>query len=278
MDGSRSSPPGPNTVGGSTETAALQHEIERLKNELERVELALEAARLEANATQESKERFLSQVAHELRTPLSAIVLWSSLIEDEKISEPKHLHQAIAAIRTSADEQRILIDNLLEMSRILAGKVDLEQKPVDLATVVRSTIENALPTAAQKSVTIEKKNVDQPIAVRGDSLRLERALTNLLSNAVYLVPPAGQITVELSINGDSAEISVLDNGPGFAPEALPQMLRGAPVHQRSQRPASYGLGLPIARKIAELHGGALRAESKGEGRGARFTLCLPLMR
>lgn len=245
---------------------------------MERLELALEAARMETNATQESKERFLSQVAHELRTPLSAIVLWSSLIEDEKVSEPTQIRHALNAIRSSAEEQRVLIDNLLEMSRILAGKIDLEQKRVDLRTVVHSAVEHARTAAAQKGLAFDEINPERPDAViRGDAVRLERALTNLLTNAIQATASGGSVRIELQI-GSSATISVKDTGRGFSAESLPQMLRGAPGNRRGQMPASYGLGLPIARKIAELHGGELTAESDGEGRGARFTIRLPLPR
>jgi signal transduction histidine kinase len=265
-------------VSHSTDVSVLQAEVRRLKAELERVELALEAAQMEASATQESKERFLSQVAHELRTPLSAIVLWSSLIEDEKVSDPKHLDHAIDAIRTSAEEQRVLIDNLLEMSRILAGKIDLEQKRVDLGAVVHAAVENARSAANPKSLTVEEIVSGPGAAVRGDAPRLERALGNLLTNAIQVAPNGSQIKAELRTASDWAEISVTDNGPGFAAELLPLMLRGAPTRRRSSVAASYGLGLPTARKIAELHGGVLVAESAGEGRGARFTLRLPLLR
>jgi signal transduction histidine kinase len=265
-------------ISNSTDVSVLQAEVQRLKAELERVELALEAAQMEASATQESKERFLSQVAHELRTPLSAIVLWSSLIEDEKVSDPKHLDHAINAIRTSAEEQRVLIDNLLEMARILAGKIDLEQKRVDLGTVVHSAIGNARSAAKAKSLTLEEIVSTPTAGVRGDASRLERALANLLTNAIQVAPNGSQIKAELRTDSDWAEISVTDNGPGFAAEMLPLMLRGAPIRRRSNVAASYGLGLPTARKIVELHGGTLIAESAGEGCGARFTLRLPLLR
>jgi len=262
----------------STDPIALRAEIDRLRNELDRAELALEAARMETNATQESKERFLSQVAHELRTPLSAIVLWSSLIEDEKISDPKQLKHAIDAIRSSAEEQRVLIDHLLEMSRILAGKIDLEQKRVDLRTVVHSAAEGARTAASHKGLTITEINPERSDALaRGDALRLERALANLLTNAIQATTAGGTVKIELRLDS-SAVISVQDNGRGFAAEFLPQMLRGAPAPRRGQMPASYGLGLPIARKIAELHGGELLAESEGDGRGSRFTIRLPLLR
>lgn len=265
-------------VSHSSDPAVLRADIDRLRSELERVELALEAARMEANATQESKERFLSQVAHELRTPLSAIVLWSSLIEDEKVSEPEQLRHAINAIRISAEEQQVLIDNLLEMSRILAGKVDLEQKRVDLRSVVHAAVERARAAATQKGLGLEETNpAGSEVVIRGDAVRLERALTNLLTNAVQVTPGGGKVKVELQV-GASAAISVEDTGRGFSAESLPQMLRGAPVYRRGQMAASYGLGLPIARKIAELHGGELVAESEGEGRGARFTIRLPLLR
>lgn len=262
----------------SADPAVLRAEIERLKSELERAELALEAARMETNATQESKERFLSQVAHELRTPLSAIVLWSSLIEEEKVSEPKQVRHALDAIRSSAEEQRLLIDNLLEMSRILAGKIDLEQKRVDLRNVVHSAANDARTAARSKGLTLTEINPERPDAVvHGDAGRLERALANLLNNAIQATATGGTVKVELQI-GSAAEISVQDSGRGFAAEFLPQMLRGAPAPRRGQMPASYGLGLPIARKIAELHGGELLAESAGEDRGSRFTIRLPLLR
>lgn len=241
-------------------------------------EEALRSAKRAAEAANEAKDQFLANVSHELRTPLSAMVLWTSLIEDEKVTDPQQLAEGLAAIRRSAEEQRNLIEDLVDTARIVAGKLRLEFKDADLAAVVRAAVEANRPAATGKNLTLTE-TLDPVIgAVRADPARLQQVVSNLVDNAVKFTPPGGRIAIALQRVGPEVHISVADTGIGIAPEFLPTVFdRFTQAEMPGAAPrGGLGLGLAIVRQIVEMHNGSISVESPGLGQGATFTVRLLL--
>ncbi len=252
---------------------------DRKAAEAEREQLLIreQAAREEAERANRIKDEFLAVLSHELRTPLNPILGWTKLLQTGRL-DPARTQQAIATIDRNAQLQTQLIDDLLDVARILRGKLSLNAVPVDLATVIESAIDTVRLAAEAKSIRIETA-IESIATVLGDPGRLQQVVWNLLTNAVKFTPNHGQVNVQLVSNGNEAQIQVSDTGRGIEPEFLPQ------VFERFQQADSsttrqfggLGLGLAIARQLIELHGGTIRAESSGEAQGATFTVRLPLM-
>jgi signal transduction histidine kinase len=247
-------------------------------SEIERLSRALSDARLELRAAREEQERFLSSISHELRTPLSAILLWTSLIEEEKLTEPDQLREAVEAIRHSAEEQQALVQNLVDTARILSGVLKLDPHPTLLSIVVRTAHENAATSAKEKQITLEPPLAPEEVRIPVDRERLQYALQLLLSNAVKFTPEGGRIAIAGKRTGQDIFITVTDTGAGIAPDALPRIFDGPQMHRRlaARTESGLGFGLLVARKLIELHHGALTAESAGPNRGATFTVRLPI--
>ncbi len=241
-------------------------------------EEALKQAKRAAEAANEAKDQFLANVSHELRTPLSAIVLWTSLIEDQKIVDPAQLAEAVKAIKRSAEEQRELIEDLVDTSRIVAGKLRLDVKEIEMPMIVRSAIETAQSLATEKGVTLEENFDPQVNVVRADGARIKQVVTNLVNNAIKFTSAGGKVTTSLCRSGDEVQIAITDTGIGMSKEFLPHIFdRFSQVEDASTRTQSgLGLGLAISKQIVEMHGGAIIAESQGIGRGSTFTVRLPL--
>lgn len=240
---------------------------------------ALLAAKNMAEAANAAKDHFLATVSHELRTPLAAMMLWTKLLEDnDAAADPTRLREGLDAIRSCAEEQHELIEDLLDTSRIVAGKLRLELKVTDLLATVRAAVDSIRPGASSKNVFIEENLASDTGFVRADAHRLQQVVWNLLTNAVKFTPPGGRIRVGLRRQQDDVEITVADTGEGIAAEFLPQMFeRFMQADESGKRTASgLGLGLSIAKQLVELHGGTIRAQSGGVGKGAEFKVWLPL--
>ncbi len=256
---------------------AAEDEVRRLRLKLEETTAALAQARRSADSANEAKERFLSTISHELRTPLSAIVLWTSLIEDQKILDPDQLREALDSIKRSAEEQRTLIEDLVDTARIVSGKIRLDRRDIELAAVVHNGVDVSRHLAREKGIVIEETLASNAGLFHGDARRLQQLVHHLVQNAVKFTPAGGQVSVDLRRADGELVITVADTGIGIAPEFLEQIFeRFTQVeHVRIRTESGLGVGLAIARKIAELHGGSILAESDGRDRGARFIVRLP---
>jgi signal transduction histidine kinase/CheY-like chemotaxis protein len=232
-----------------------------------------------AEAANRVKDEFLAIVSHELRTPLNPILGWSQLIRDGKLSGV-NLNKALEAIERNAKLQSELIDDLLDVSRILRGKLSLNWDVVDLSLVVNSAIETVRLAAEAKSIAIVL-NIDEAIAhVRGDATRLQQVAWNLLSNAVKFTAEGGEIEISLSAIDSHLQLTVKDTGKGISVEFLPYVFDSFRQGDASttRRFGGLGLGLAISRHLIESHGGKIWANSPGEGRGATFVVELPMLR
>ena len=233
-------------------------------------------ARAEAEEANRSKDDFLSMVSHELRTPLSALLGWASMLRAQTLQGPRAA-RAIEAIHSNATRQAHLIDELLDVSRMVAGRLALELQEIDLAEVVRAAIEMILPLVEEKGLNIHLDPFPKDVRVVADPRRLEQVFVNLLGNAVKFTPANGLITVALTASPQSADVRVADTGrgidPDFAPHVFERFRQAGSGFGR--RVSGLGLGLFIAQRLVVAHGGQIRAESEGEGRGAAFTVSLP---
>ncbi|HEY3785673.1 MAG TPA: response regulator [Steroidobacteraceae bacterium] len=222
------------------------------------------------------KDEFLATMSHELRTPLNAIFGWVTLLRTRRLDPPTQ-ERALETIERNARTQKRLIEDLLDVSRIVTGKVTLELATFDPRRAIRGALDTMQPAAQAKDIRIVPVLGDSVGTVRGDFARLQQIVCNLLSNAIKFTPPGGQIDVALRRHEDSAQITVSDSGQGIKPEFL------ALVFERfrqedgsiSRRHGGLGLGLAIVRHLVELHGGSVQAHSDGEGKGSRFTVRIP---
>jgi signal transduction histidine kinase/PAS domain-containing protein/ActR/RegA family two-component response regulator len=271
---------------GHPEPGVFDERAERIVGSIAaQAAIAMDNARLYQTAQREReraeretrmKDEFLATLSHELRTPLNAILGWAAILRDSK--DPKDILEALAVIERNARAQTRIIEDLLDMSRIISGKVRLDVQRVDLLQVIRAAIDSVDPTAAAKEIRIT--SVLDPLAgpVSGDPARLQQILWNLLTNAVKFTSRGGRIHVVLERVNSHLEVSVSDNGRGIAPEFLPHVFdrfRQADASSTREH-GGLGLGLAIVKHLAELHGGAVRAKSAGLGHGATFCLILPL--
>src|SRR5882672_72769 len=235
------------------------------------------SARASAEESNRLKDEFLATVSHELRTPLTAILGWSRMLEGGL--ETEMAARAIETIKRNAKAQAQIIDDILDVSRIITGNLYLELQPIEPESVLEAAINVVRPTAEAKGVRVQL-NVDQgPLAVSGDANRLQQVFWNLLSNAVKFTPAGGRVTVRLRKVNSEVEIVFTDTGQGISAEFLPfvfDRFRQADSTSTRQH-GGLGLGLAIARHLVEIHGGAIEARSGGEGQGATFTVRLPLV-
>ncbi|MBS2026608.1 MAG: CHASE3 domain-containing protein [Deltaproteobacteria bacterium] len=240
--------------------------------------LAADNSRLLAEAHQANrvKDDFLSVVSHELRTPLTAILGWAHMLGRVALS-PARQQQAAAIIQRNAAAQKKLIDDLLDVSRILAGKIRVQLEPLEVSEIVDAAIQSVQPLASKREVTIEKVIAPGAHRAKADAERIQQVVWNLLTNALKFTPEQGKVTVTLSNSGPNLELTVADNGQGISPEFLPHVFerfRQAETGTERGRDG-LGLGLAIAKHLVALHGGTIAASSEGEGRGATFTVSLP---
>ena len=253
---------------------------QRQRAEEERAQLLVQEqkARAEAERLNRLKDEFLSTVSHELRTPLNAILGWSQILRTSKVDEVK-MNRALETIERNARSQAQLIDDLLDISRIITGKIRLNVQTVQLLPVIEAAIDTVRPAADAKNIRLQA--VLDPAAgpVLGDSERLQQIVWNLLSNAIKFTPKQGRVQVCLQRINSHTEIVVVDSGQGISAEFLPYVFERFRQADGSitRSFGGLGLGLAIVRQLVELHGGTVHAESPGEGQGATFTVKLPLL-
>jgi signal transduction histidine kinase/ActR/RegA family two-component response regulator len=233
-------------------------------------------ARVEAETANRAKDDFLSIVSHELRTPLNAILGWGTMLRNGSLDSAR-IERATDAIVNNAMRQAHLVDDLLEVSRIVAGRVSLDLQELQLADVVRGAVEAMLPTAAQREVELRIGHLPNTRVV-ADPHRLEQVFGNLFANAVKFTPAGGQVMVDGAVDNGIVRVRVVDTGCGIEPEALPHVFerfrQGNNTTTRSV--GGLGLGLFIVRRLVEALGGEVFAESAGKGAGATFTVALPV--
>ena len=266
---------------------ALLRTSEQAKEERERALGALRAARIEAERANLAKDEFLAVLSHELRSPLHAQLGWLSILK-KSLAGGRSVDRALETIERNVHLQARLVNDLLDVSRIVFDKLVIEHEPVDLAMVVRSTVEDARPAAEAKGIALGCSLAPLANAVVGDEKRLRQMVGNLLANAVKFTPSGGQVTVtlgtrerddaSLAAHRTVAILSVGDTGAGISPDLLPHVFdRFRLADTKSTRShGGLGLGLTIVKTLTQLHGGRIEATSEGVGRGAKFTLRLPL--
>lgn len=266
-------------VGTMVDVTPAQLARERLEESERRYRQAAESekvARQQAEQANRLKDEFLATVSHELRTPLTAMLGWVHMLRTAQLP-PDKVDQALETVERNARAQAKIIDDLLDVSRILAGKLKIEVETVDLLGVVEQAIETATPAAAARNVHIQTA-LDSTVRVMGDPHRLGQVIWNLVSNAVKFTPPGGEVCVMLHRRGDGAEIEVKDDGEGIDPDFLPYVFERFRQADGSttRRQGGLGLGLSIVKHLVELHGGRVAAYSDGRGRGSTFSVSLPL--
>jgi PAS domain S-box-containing protein len=236
------------------------------------------AAREEAEAANRIKDEFLAVLSHELRSPLNPILGWSKLLRTGKLDATK-TDYALETIERNAKLQTQLIEDLLDVSRILQGKLSLNMAPVNLAVKIEAALETVRLAAQAKSIQIQTTLEPTIGHVLGDSTRLQQVMWNLLTNAVKFTPEGGQVRIRLEYSGSQAQITVSDTGIGIPSEFLPHVFEyfRQADSTTTRKFGGLGLGLAIVRRLVELHGGTAQAASPGEGQGATFTISLPLM-
>jgi signal transduction histidine kinase len=246
--------------------------------------LAEQELRREAQRASRAKDEFLAIVSHELRTPLTAILGWTQLMQmiPGAQEDPQRVREAIERIDRSARLQSKLVDELLDLSRVLAQKLDLELEPTSLSELVRAAAETLLPRARDTGVEVTVDVEGEPeedVRVLAHAGRLQQVFTNLVDNAIKFTPRGGHVHVRLERDEGRAAVLVEDDGEGIEPELIPVVFDrfrqgDAPS---TRRHGGLGLGLAIVREIVRAHHGEVAAESEGPGEGARFTVTLPTL-
>jgi len=236
-----------------------------------------EASHRVAQESNRAKDEFLMTLSHELRTPLTSILGWSRMLPTLPPSDPV-FNEAIAAIGRSAEVQARLIDDVLDVSRIVSGKLRLSLENIDLTRLLNSAVDAVRPSASAKGITIVTSFAHDLGSIVADGTRLQQVVWNLLTNAVKFTPKVGQITVSARRTSSHAQVTVTDTGEGIEPAFLPHVFE---QFRQAENPSTrvhggLGLGLSIVRYLAEAHGGTVTAESAGRGKGATFTVTIPI--
>ena len=241
--------------------------------------VAIENAMLyrEAQDANRAKDDFLATLSHELRTPMTAILGWSRVLQEGEVDQETYA-TAVESIVRSAQAQATLIDDVLDMSRIIAGKMQIEAQPVDLAEIVQAAMSTVEPAAAARGVVLEFQRRPGPSLVTGDPNRLQQVIWNLLSNAIKFTSRGGEVVTRVEQSGSFVRVTVRDTGKGIRRDFLPHIFE--PFRQAenvtTRTHGGLGLGLTIVKQLVELHGGNVSAHSEGEGEGASFVVELPV--
>ncbi len=259
------------------DNARLFDAVQRARAEAEQSAAEKERLYQEAQESNRLKDEFLATVSHELRTPLTAILGWAHMLRTGQFNGDSAA-KAFETIERNARAQSQLIDDLLDVSRIITGKLRIDVRPVDPNSFVEAAVEAVRPAAEAKGVRVQKIMDTGVAAVSGDPVRLQQVVWNLLSNAIKFTPKQGRVQIRLERVNSHIEIAVSDTGAGISPEFLPHVFdRFRQADQKTTRQhGGMGLGLAIVRHLVELHGGTVRAESPGEGKGSTFTVLLPV--
>ena len=271
-------------VSGLASQAAIAMDNARLyeaakKARAQAEQAAAENERLYKQAEESSrlKEEFLATISHELRTPLSAILGWARMLRLGQLS-PENSIKALDTIERNARAQAQLVDDLLDVSRIITGKLRMDVRPADPNSFIDAAVEAVRPAADAKGVRVQKVVDTGAVSIPGDPVRLQQVVWNLLSNAIKFTPRGGRVQIRSERVNSHLEIVVSDTGQGISAEFLPHVFdRFRQADQKTSRQhGGMGLGLSIVRHLVELHGGTVRAQSEGEGQGATFTVMLPI--
>ena len=257
----------------STEIA----ERKRIEGEREEILIREQQARLQAERANRVKDEFLATLSHELRTPLSSILGWTRLLGGGKL-DGETSTRAIETIERNARAQAQLINDLLDVSRIVAGKLQFDIRPVDLTKVISAAIDAVSPAAHAKEISLDFSHDNRYTSVLGDADRLQQVVWNLISNAVKFTPSKGLVLIKLKEDDGQAIIEVTDTGQGIDPEFLPfvfERFRQADGSS-TRKHGGLGLGLAIVRHLVEMHGGSVTVSSEGTGKGSTFTISMPL--
>jgi len=237
------------------------------------------ALRVQAEDANRIKDEFLGTLSHELRTPLNAIAGWAHLLQAGTL-DPVEQARAVDTILRNAKQQARLIEDLLDVSRIISGKLSLTLSALDLKRVTETAIETVTPAALEKRLRVTVDFAADSHEISGDALRLQQVISNLLNNSIKFCEPGGQIAIATQTEDGRVLLRVTDDGCGIAAEFLPllfERFRQAGHPRARARGGGLGLGLAIARYLVETHRGTITAESAGEGRGATFSVSLPLL-
>jgi PAS domain S-box-containing protein len=235
------------------------------------------SARADSEKANRLKDEFLATLSHELRTPLNAVIGWARMLKSGRL-DPESANHALQVIERNAWAQKQIIEDILDVSRVITGKLQLKTAPLDLVTVVDGALDAVRPAMEAKEIRVETI-IDAGLRmITGDADRLQQVIWNLLSNAAKFSPPGGKVEIHVSQNGGHVQIRVTDTGPGIAPDFLPHVFERFRQADGSttRTHGGLGLGLAIVRHLVELHGGVITAENRAEGTGAVFTLRLPL--
>ena len=235
-------------------------------------------ARIEAQRTARAKDEFLATLSHELRTPLSSILGWTQILRKQGIPKPEDFHRGMEVIERNTRAQAQLIEDLLDLSRITAGRIRLDMQKLAIGEVVKGAVESAEPTAQAKGVHLKSIVDPHNSIVSGDPARLQQVFWNLLTNAIKFTPEGGEVQVLVQRVNSHVEISVSDTGIGIPASFLPEVFERFSQKDSSttRKHGGLGLGLAISKQLVELHGGSVQAKSPGEGQGATFIVKLPL--
>lgn len=235
-----------------------------------------ESARRVAEEACQLKDEFLATASHELRTPLNAIVGWVHVLQTGALHTDEQRQHAVDAIERNAKIQTRLIEDLLDVSRMIQGRVSLTVAPMNIRSIVDAAVETIRPAAVAKNIAVDVEGADDVLPVIGDEHRLQQVAWNLLANSVKYTPFGGRVRVSVTREGQRAVIRVTDSGEGIDPRFLPHVFE--PFRQDASKTmrSGLGLGLAIVRRLVDLHGGRITAESEGNGHGSQFTVTLPL--
>ncbi len=258
--------------------STIARDMTERKRTAEKLLYREQAARRQAEQANRLKDEFLTTVSHELRTPLNAILGWSQILQTHNL-DASETNKALDTITRSARAQNRLIDDLLDVSRIITGKLRLDIRAVDLPGVISAAVDAARPAAEAKNLRLQTLIDPQAELILGDPDRLQQVVWNLLSNAVKFTPKEGRVQIRLERINSHVEIVISDTGKGIEPEFLPNVFDRFRQSDGSmtRRHGGLGLGLAIVRQLVELHGGTVSVSSAGEGQGATFTVTLPLL-
>ena len=251
---------------------------ERKQFEIERLRLLTQeqSARQQAETANKAKDEFISNLSHELRNPLNSILGWSQLLRSRRALDQATIVRGLELIERGAKAQAQLIEDILDISRITSGKLNLNRSTHDLHLIVQAALDIVQLSASAKNIQIVSSL--SSVTIMGDRDRLQQVLWNLLSNAIKFTPSGGRVEIKLDSDGHSAQIQVSDTGQGIEADLLPYIFDRFRQGDSSttKAVAGLGLGLSIVRQLVELHGGTVQAQSPGVGQGATLTVCLPL--
>jgi signal transduction histidine kinase len=234
----------------------------------------LRRAVIQLQEADRAKDDFLATVSHELRTPLTSILGWAMILGEPDLDRPT-LTLAAESIRQSATSQQIIVDDLLDVSRIVFRKFRIDMRPLDLLPLARATADLIRPSAVARGIELRVELPSAPCVIEGDEQRIKQVIWNFLANAVKFTPGGGSITLRLRLAGPDAEISVSDTGAGIEAAAIPTLFDRFQQGEGGRRRGGLGLGLAIARHVVEAHHGSISAQSEGRDRGATFVARFP---